>query len=379
MSNLKFRPRTFSGIQPTGIPHLGNYLGALSQWQKFQHPTHKSLFSIVDLHAITVPQKPGSLPSKVIEMTAAVLSCGIDPNQSIIFRQSDVKQHSELSWILTCRTPVSWVTRMHQWKSKMMQKSGESVTSATLRMADDDQTSSLGLGLLSYPVLQAADILLYRSTNVPVGEDQLQHINLTCDIAQSFNSYYGKNVFCIPQVSLTETPRLMSLRNPTSKMSKSDPTPTSRIDLTDSASQIKSKIQKSVTDSIPKIYYDPVERPGISNLLKILDGCTRVLNERNRGSENEGRNEEAAEDDLKEEDEKRLEKLGEKYSSLSTAVFKGLVGDAVNETLRPCREEFERLMKDKKYIEDVLKDGAEQASEIAERTMQDVRKVVGLR
>jgi tryptophanyl-tRNA synthetase len=189
--DIKAPSRVLSGIQPTGIPHLGNYFGALKQWVQLQSvPNQEHLFMIADLHSITVPQNPKALPDNVQSLAIALLAMGIDPAKSVLFRQSKVPQHAELGWILFCRTPVSWLKRMHHWKSKLRHTSGD-------ESAEEDE--GLNVGLLSYPVLQAADILLYRATQVPVGEDQAQHLNLANMIAKSFNSHYKSKVFPIPK------------------------------------------------------------------------------------------------------------------------------------------------------------------------------------
>lgn len=414
-----------SGIQPTGVPHLGNYLGALRNWVKLQdqyigigenelldaaedkeHGGGKSmnktgnkvLYSIVDLHAITLPQDPKLLSKNILDMATALLACGVDPKKSILFRQSRVPQHTELAWILFCRTPIGWLSRMHQWKSKIQDlKSPSTTTDTTSDPSNTNRTNTLadmtlsllnessimsgevaptsddfgsivldgvgtagpGLGLLAYPVLQAADILLYKATKVPVGEDQLQHMNLTAMIAKSFNSQYGKEVFPIPKgvFASSTTKKIMSLRQPTTKMSKSNPSSSTRIELTDDASSIRSKIRRAVVDSTRGITYDPITRPGVANLLRM----------------------QAAFSCVGEEDEQVVvERLAREQSGMGHKEFKDRVADVVVEGLSGVRGEIERLKKEKGYVEEVLLEGEEGARRVAEETMRGVRRSVGL-
>ncbi|RHY55770.1 hypothetical protein DYB34_002574 [Aphanomyces astaci] len=254
----------FSGIQPTGVPHLGNYCGAVSKWVTLQQQqtTDVSLYSIVDLHAITLPYDPSMLQANIHGLLASLLGCGLDPKKSILFKQSDIVQHSELAWLLSCVTPLSWMQRMTQFKQKSQQKDSNAVS----------------LGLLSYPALMAADVLLYKATHVPVGEDQQQHLELARMIATTFNDRFQTNLFPKP-IPQRDDPddalvRIMSLRDPTQKMSKSDISTQSRIDLTDSPDVIVKKIRKAQTDAIPGISYDKAGRPGVSNLMSILSAVT---------------------------------------------------------------------------------------------------------
>jgi tryptophanyl-tRNA synthetase len=328
--------RVLSGIQPTGVPHLGNYLGALRNWAKLQHQYH-SLYSIVDLHAITLPQDPEKLRRAVQEMGMAVIASGIDPRNSILFRQSKVKEHAELGWILFCQTPVSWLTRMHQFKTK------------------SDKNPMLGL--LSYPVLQAADILLYQANLVPVGEDQSQHMNLTTDIAKSFNSNYG-NVFTIPKgmYGTQQSMRIMSLKDPTKKMSKSDPSELSRIDITDSPETIWNKVKRATTDSVEGITYDQKERPGISNLLDIVYSF----------ESREGTIEELQSHTLNE------------FGNMKTSEFKKHVADCIIHHLSPIRNRYMELERDGVEIESIFEDGEARARSIAQETLRSVYKSMGL-
>lgn len=280
-----------SGIQPTGIPHLGNYCGAISKWvdlQSAEQDRSKRLYSVVDLHAITVPFDPKQMPSQIRSMVAALLGAGLDPTQNVLFKQSDVQYHTELAWYLGCITPIGWLNRMTQYKQKAQ---GEKMES--------------GLGLLAYPVLMAADILVYKATHVPVGEDQQQHLELARMIASTFNDRFGETVFPKPfpvENDKQETLyRIMSLREPTKKMSKSDPSHLTRIDLTDSPELIRKKIMKAQTDAIEGISYDRQDRPGISNLLSIFSAVT----------------------------DKNIDQLVQEYSSSQTGAFKKSVADAV--------------------------------------------------
>jgi tryptophanyl-tRNA synthetase len=318
-----------SGIQPTGIPHLGNYLGAIKPWKKLQKD--ELFISIVDLHAITVHQDPNTLRKNTKEMAQSLLACGLSP-KNIIFRQSRIHQHAELAWLLSCRTPVGWLQRMHQWKTKG---------------GDDGH-----IGLLSYPILQAADILLYKATAVPVGEDQSQHMNLTSMITKSFNSTYKKQVFPVPKALYTNAQgkRIMSLKDPTKKMSKSDPNLNSSILITDSDIEIQRKIRKAVTDSIDGIYFDQDKRPGVSNLLNIVMA-------------------------LREIDE--IVELEREFSELSNSEFKNRVADELIAYFEPIRKRFKEL-NDQAYLDGIMETGEEKARMIATTTISEVYQCVGL-
>ncbi|KDE08046.1 tryptophanyl-tRNA synthetase [Microbotryum lychnidis-dioicae p1A1 Lamole] len=360
----KYAPRViFSGIQPTGIPHIGNHLGALSQWQTLvqqvstQSPEARDqlFFSVVGLHALTVPQDPSQLRQERRDMFAVLLALGLDSSHATVFHQDQVSQHAELAWYLNCVTPVNRLMRMTSWKSKM----------ATLRNAnseDEVDDSLLQLGLLAYPVLQTADVLLYKTTHVPVGDDQAQHLELARDTAQSWNARYpgarkdgkkgkGKGVFRIPEVMLTEHPRIQSLRNPLQKMSKSSPNASSKILLTDTPSEITSKIKSAVTDSLStsSITWDPEHRPGIAGLLRIHSGYS-------------GEN---------------IESLAKRFEKRGVQDLKAEVTQVVVEALRGFREEFARIRGETGWLMEREKEGAEKAREVAERTMKEVRGVVG--
>ncbi|KAI9508816.1 hypothetical protein F5148DRAFT_837354 [Russula earlei] len=338
----------FSGIQPTGIPHLGNYFGALVNWVKLQStaaPADKLFFSIVGWHALTLPQDPKLLSESRTTMVALILASGIDSQRSIIFHQDQVQNHTELAWILSCMTPIGKLKRMTTWKTRL----------AVSRNANDESEvddSLLNAGLFTYPILQAADILAYRATHVPVGEDQQQHLELTRDLAETFNRTYPNPtpLFQLPELILTPSKRVLSLRDPSSKMSKSAIDPNSRILLTDSYETIVKRIRSAVTDSIAGITFDPVERPGTSNLLTILSACTGEAP--------------AA--------------LAERYAGSNHGTLKKDVVEAVEETLRKPRTEFARLCEDKTFLAQVARDGAEKAQEHSDRTLKQVRKRVGL-
>ncbi|KAF8638851.1 hypothetical protein AX17_001908 [Amanita inopinata Kibby_2008] len=349
MFKILNQPRViFSGIQPTGIPHLGNYLGALSNWVKLQNsaqPGDELLFSIVGWHALTLPQHPKELSRSRTDMLATLLAIGIDPNRSVVFHQDHVHAHTDLAWILGCVTPVGKLRRMTTWKSRL----------AATRNANNESEvdeSLLNSGLFTYPILQAADILVYRATHVPVGEDQTQHLELCRDLADSFNRTFApdQHVFPMPEQVKTLFQRVLSLKDPTSKMSKSSPDVLSRILLNDDASKITAKIRGAVTDSIHGITYDPVSRPGTSNLLSILAACS----------------------------DEEVEVVARRYQTKGHGQLKADVSEAVEELLKGPRAEFEKLRRDRSYLEQVAHMGAEKARERSEATMKIVRTRVGL-
>ncbi|XP_041663279.1 tryptophan--tRNA ligase, mitochondrial isoform X2 [Cheilinus undulatus] len=323
--------RVFSGIQPTGVPHLGNYLGALENWVALQNQYPSVLYSIVDLHAITQPQDPTQLRSSILDMTANLLACGIDPERVILFQQSQVSEHAELHWILGCLTSMARLQHLPQWKMKSKQKSEGSV------------------GLYTYPVLQAADILLYKSTLVPVGEDQVQHLELTKDLARVFNHRYGE-LFPEPVALLSSTKKIRSLRDPSVKMSKSDPQAMATITITDSPDKIALKIRRSVTDFNSEVTFDPETRPGVSNLVTIHAAMAMIS----------------------------LEEAVSQAKGLDTGEYKKMVTEAVVQRLTPIREEIERLKKDPAHLEGVLAQGTCRARELAAPVLREVRQRVGL-
>ncbi|XP_034549420.1 tryptophan--tRNA ligase, mitochondrial [Notolabrus celidotus] len=322
--------RVFSGIQPTGVPHLGNYLGALENWVALQNQYPSVMYSIVDLHSITQPQDPAQLRSNILDMAASLLACGIDPDRAILFQQSQVSEHAELSWILGCLTSMPRLRHLPQWKMKSKQKNEGSV------------------GLYTYPVLQAADILLYQSTHVPVGEDQVQHLELAQDLARIFNNRYGE-MFPEPAALLSSTRKVKSLRDPSAKMSKSDPQNMATITITDSPDDIALKIRRAITDFTSEVSYDPESRPGVSNLVTIHAAMAMISTE-----------------------EAVLQAQG-----LDTAGYKTLVTDAVIQRLTPIREEIERLRGDRAHLEGVLDQGTRRAKELAAPVLREVRQRVG--
>ncbi|GBC24051.1 tryptophan--tRNA ligase, mitochondrial [Rhizophagus irregularis DAOM 181602=DAOM 197198] len=339
---------TFSGIQPTGIPHLGNYLGAITSWVSLQNNQSSEseliLYSIVDLHALTIPKDAEMLRKSKIEIAIILLACGINPKKCLIFEQSKVPAHSELSWILNCIIPIGWLSRMTQWKTKIQeQKNIQSIE-------DIDISIGLDLGLFTYPVLQAADILLYKSTHVPVGDDQVQHLELTRNIAEKFNKLYKKNVFPLPQTILVPAKRILSLKDPSKKMSKSSPFEYSRINLTDSPKEISQKINRATTDSQKGISYSPDIRPGISNLINIYSSFTGLT----------------------------IEQVVNKYKNYDNKMFKDSVTEVVIQHLQPIQKEIEKLRKEEGYVKNVLEDGANKANEIAKRNLNEIYKIIGL-
>ncbi|XP_029386566.1 tryptophan--tRNA ligase, mitochondrial [Echeneis naucrates] len=322
--------RVFSGIQPTGVPHLGNYLGALENWVSLQNQYPSVLYSIVDLHSITQPQDPAQLRTNILDMAASLLACGIDPERAIMFQQSKVSEHAELSWILSCLTSMPRLRHLPQWKMKSKQKHEGSV------------------GLFTYPVLQAADILLYKSTHVPVGEDQVQHLELAHDLARIFNNSYG-DLFPEPQALLSSTQKVKSLRDPSAKMSKSDPQTMATITITDSPDAIALKIRRAVTDFTSEVTFDPRTRPGVSNLVTIHAAMAMMS----------------------------VEEAVSQARGLDTGAYKKLVAEAVIQKLTPIREEIERLRSDRAHLEEVLDRGNRRARELAAPVLRDVRQRVG--
>ena len=329
--------RIFSGIQPTGNLHLGNYLGAIKNWVNLQNDIF-SLFSIVDLHAITVPQEPLKLKSSTHEVTAAIIASGIDINKSILFNQSSIKEHSELAWIFNCVCRIGWLNRMTQFK----EKAGKNKENATV-------------GLYGYPVLMAADILLYKSTHVPVGDDQKQHIELARDIASSFNNMFSLNeidFFTLPEPQIIgEGTRVMSLRDGKKKMSKSDPSDASRINLTDTKEEISNKIKKAKTDpySLPDTLDELKDRPEAYNLISIYSSLS----------------------------DQTLEKVLMEFSGRGFSDFKPKLIELAVETLNPISCEMRNLLKDTNEIDKILKNGAQKAREIAEPVLKDVKNLIG--
>ena len=327
-------PRTiFSGIQPTGELHLGNYLGAVQQWAQLQDSGDDVLFCIVDLHSITLPQDPTTLHSQTLAMTASLLACGIDPTRAVLFQQSRVSEHTQLAWVLGCLTTMARLGHLPQYKEKSASQ------------------KEVPLGLYVYPVLQAADILLYHATHVPVGEDQLQHIQLAADLTRIFNNKFGQT-FTAPRslVLRQDAARLRSLRQPTKKMSKSERDPRGRVALSDAPDVVREKFKKAVTDFTSEVYYDPEGRPGVSNLMVIDRAVT-------------GRS---------------FEEIQAATQGLTTAQYKLVLGDAVVDHLAPIRQHINHLMQEPGHLDQILEEGAEKARERASKTWKEVKQKVGL-
>ena len=320
-----------SGIQPSGDLHLGNYLGAVKNWSALAEEFNCYYF-MADLHSITVRQNPAELRRRSVAQLAQYIACGLDPEKNTLFIQSHVHEHAELGWILNCYTMFGELSRMTQFKDKSS-KNAENING----------------GLFTYPALMAADILLYQADYVPVGEDQKQHCELTRDIAIRFNNLYGET-FKVPEPYIPKVgARIMSLGNPTSKMSKSDPQ--GCVFLMDSPEEIARKFKRAVTDSDTEhcVRYAPQEKPGVANLMSIYSSVTG----------------------------KSFEEIEREFDGRGYGVFKPAVGEAVIETLRPIREEAQRMISDKAYLQEVYTEGAKKASAIARRTLRKVYKRVG--
>lgn len=327
------RPRVLSGIQPTADSfHLGNYLGALRQWVDLQRD-HQPYYMVVDLHAITLEQDPKRLRERTLRAAAQLLAMGIDPARSAIFIQSQVPAHAQLAWVMNCLTGFGEARRMTQFKDKSA-KGGEGAAS---------------VGLFTYPILQAADILLYRPHYVPVGEDQRQHLELTRDLAQRFNSRY-KKTFRLPEpYILKATAKIGDLQNPTAKMSKSASSPQGIIEMLDDPKVSAKKIRSAVTDSGSEVRFDPEDKPGISNLLTIFSSLTATS----------------------------VPDLEEQYAGKMYGDLKQDLADVVVDFVTPFRDRTLELLADQKHLTDVLERGRQQADEVAQATLDDVYQRVG--
>ncbi len=326
--------RIFSGVQPSGDLHLGNYLGALRNWSRLQGD-FECIFCVVDLHAITVWQDPKILPLQTLEVTAGLLAAGLDPERNIIFNQSRVAAHAELAWIFKCVARLGWLNRMTQFK----EKAGKNRENASL-------------GLYAYPSLMAADILIYKATHVPVGEDQKQHLELARDIAQKFNNDYGVDVFPQPEPLILEAAaRVMSLRDGTKKMSKSDPSENSRINMTDGADEIAKKIRRAKTDPevLPGDPKDLEGRPEAANLMGIYAALA-----------DEG-----------------LDQVCARFDGAAFSYFKEALTELAVAELAPVGDEMGRLMGDRGYLEEVLNDGSARAQAIAGPILEEIHQIVG--
>jgi len=327
--------RIFSGVQPTGNLHLGNYLGAIRNWVALQND-YDCIFCIVDLHALTLPQDPQQLRAQTREVTAAYIAAGIDPERCIIFNQSTVAAHSELAWLLGCLTPLGWLNRMTQFK----EKAGK-------------QRENAGLGLYAYPVLMAADILLYKATHVPVGEDQKQHLELARDVAGAFNRRYEVEFFPLPEPQIFgAATRVMSLRDGTKKMSKSDTSDYSRINMTDDADLVRQKVRKAKTDPhpMPESVGEAERRPEAANLLGIYASLA----------------------------DKSLEATVAEFSGSPFSRFKETLSDLAVSVLGRIGGEMRRLLADPQYIDQTLRRGTERARAIADPNLRQVCDITGL-
>lgn len=326
------KPILFSGIQPSGNLMIGNYIGALRNWVKLQHE-YRSIYCIVDLHAITVPQDPAGFTDRCLSFAAQYIAAGIDPKLAIIFFQSHVSAHTELTWLLNCHTYMGELSRMTQFKTKSKGK----------------ERAGVGVGLFDYPVLMAADILLYQANMVPVGADQKQHLELTRDIAVRMNKRYGP-LLTVPEAYIPKVgARIMSLQEPTKKMSKSDGNPMSYIGLLDDPDIIRKKLRRAVMDSIQGITYEPKARPGVANLLTIYGALTNAT----------------------------PKAVAARYADKGNAALKNDLTEVVIETLRPFQEHYHALMNDRAALLDILHDGAKQARELAQPTLQRVFEAMG--
>ena len=324
------KKRSLSLIQPTSVPTLGNYLGAMKGWPSFQEE-FDTVYGVADLHSITVRQEPKKLRQQTLELYAMLLAVGLDPEKGIVFVQSQVPAHSQLAWLLNCYTQFGELSRMTQFKDKSSQHS-----------------DNVNAGLFTYPCLMAADILLYQADIVPVGADQKQHVEICRDIANRFNGVYG-NVFTVPEPVIQKNgARVMSLADPTRKMSKSDPNPKGTVYLTDEPNVIMKKFKSAVTDSEMSVRYAE-GKDGINNLMTIYSAVTGDS----------------------------FEKIEADFSGKGYGDFKTAVGEAVVEELRPVQEKFKQYMNDKAYLTECQKNGAEFASRIAGRTLNKAMKKIG--
>ena len=321
-----------SAIQPTGTPTLGNYLGALKNWKDMSEGEYDCLYAVADLHSLTVRPEPADLRRRTLEMYAILLALGIDPEKNIVFIQSHVPQHAQLSWLLSCCTQFGEASRMTQFKDK-----------------SEKHPENVNVGLFTYPILMAADILLYQTDFVPIGEDQKQHLEIARDIAERFNTVYG-NTFKLPEPFIGKVgARVKSLQDPTQKMSKSDPNPKGYISMLDDDNTIVKKIKSAVTDSEAKVRYAD-GKDGINNLMGIYSCCTG----------------------------KTFDEIEREFDGKGYGGFKGAVAEAVVEELRPFKSEFNRLMSDKAYLTKCAEIGAQRAGRLAQRTLRKAMKKTGL-
>lgn len=329
---MENKKRIFSGIQPSGNITLGNYLGAIKNWNKLQ-TDYDCLYCIVDLHAITVRQEAKDLRERTKDVLALLVACGLDPEKNILFIQSHVPQHAELAWLLNCYTYFGELLRMTQFKDKSKKYS-----------------ENINVGLFAYPGLMAADILLYQTDLVPVGHDQKQHLEITRDVSMRLNKLYG-DVFTIPEAYIPKIgAKIMSLQSPEAKMSKSDENENNFISLLDPPDKIMLKFRKAVTDSDSEIYYNEKKKPGVSNLLSIYASLSDIT----------------------------IKDSEKEFSGLNYKDFKSTVGEKCVSVLEPIQKRYYDILNDKAFLESIMKQGADKAEEIAYRTLRKVYKKVGL-
>lgn len=347
----KIFKKVFSGVQPTGNLHLGNYLGAIKNWLDLQDQ-YQCLFGIMDLHAITLRQDPQVLRANVIQTLATYLACGLDLKKSKIFLQSQISAHTQLAWVLATITPLGWLNRMTQFKDKV---SNNSQLTTSHEHSSDLENKNAHLGLYSYPVLMASDILLYDTDFVPVGDDQKQHIELTRDLALAFNNHFNCQYFKLPEpLIIKQNKRIMSLQDGSKKMSKSDPSEISRINLSDNADEIVKKIKKAKTDSNSIISYDE-SRLEIFNLLNIFASFS----------------------------EKNPQEIATQYANLGYGKFKTDLADLVVTIIEPISKKIKELIQDQSFLNEQLKncleDGQQYAQTIASKTYDEVEEIIGLK
>lgn len=320
--------RIFSGIRPSGKLHLGNYLGAIKNWIELQNSADQAIFGVVDLHGITTPYDPKTFQQNVVDVVLDYLAAGINTDKALLIRQSKVPQHTELAWLFNCITPISWVDRLPTYKEQL------------------EKTGANNLGLLDYPVLMAADILIYKSNLVPVGEDQLPHIDLTNEVAKRFNSSFGET-FEPVKPHLAEGARIMSLQDPTKKMSK---TSDEGIALSDTPDNIRSKIKKATTDSGKEVKFGAENKPGISNLLTIY----HLLSE------------------------KEIKALESEYAGKSYVDFKNDLAEVVVEFLKPFQEKYREFKNNPQEVMKILESSEEKARKIADENLREIKTKMGL-
>jgi len=332
MEQLDQKKRIFSGVQPSGNLTIGNYLGAIKNWIPMQDE-FECLYCVVDLHTLTVRQKPADLRQRSLNLLALYMACGLDPSRSTLYLQSHVSAHAELAWILSCYTYMGELNRMTQFKDKSL-KNGDNINA----------------GLLTYPVLMAADILLYQTDLVPIGQDQKQHLEITRDIAERFNSIYG-DTFTIPEAYIPKIgAKIMSLQEPDKKMSKSDENENSYVFILDSEDAILRKFKRAVTDSEREIRYDEVNKPGVSNLISIYSAITN----------------------------KSFNDIEKEFEGRSYGDLKEAVGQSVAEVLKPIQQKYNEYSSNKDYLNSILKENSEKAAYMARKTLSKVYRKIGL-